>query len=374
MSRRGRKARTLVGRSPSWRGQPPGVLPAEAPPEQRARLDAFVYSEHGARELTTLATDAACALVTEGDVTWINLAGADDVPAVQALGKAFGLHPLVVEDIVHTQQRPKVEVYGDQVFVVTQMISPLPPPAPDPDADDPVPLDGSLWEIEQVAFVLGPGFLLSFQPDETDVFGPVRERLRTGAGRVCSRGADYLLNVLLDLIVDELFVVLEGLGDATERLEDLAVGRPGPDVYRSIATLRREVTLLRRSVWPLREVLASLQRTDVPHVADDTLPYLRDVYDHLVQAMDVLESLRDVLSTVLDLYLSSLSTRQNEVMKVLTVVGTVFLPLTFLTGLYGMNFDVMPELHTRYGYFVLLGVMVLIAAGTLGYFRHRRWL
>lgn len=365
MSRHGRKrhppaarARLVAPRTEPIGGAP-GVLPAGPPPAQRAQLDAFVFAPDRCDETAALRTDDACALVSAEGTTWINLAGVDDTATVAAVGQAFGLHPLAVEDIVHLQQRSKVEVFGDQVFVVAQMVSPLP--------------DGT-WETEQVSFVLGDGFLLTFQEDETDVFGPVRARLRTSGGRVRARGADYLLYALLDLLVDSLFTVLEGVGDRTEALEDAAVRSPAPRVQVQIMQLRRDVALLRRSVWPMREVIAGLQRDTVPHVTDDTLPYLRDVYDHLVQAIDVLESLRDVLAALLDLYLSAVSTRQNEVMKVLTVVGAIFLPLTFLTGLYGMNFDVMPELHTRSGYYVLLGVMALLTVGTLAYFRHRRWI
>jgi magnesium transporter len=300
-------------------------------------------------------------------VTWLNLAGTADTATVAAVGEAFGLHPLVLEDIVHAQQRPKVEVFGAHVFVVVQMVSPLPP------ADGDGAANGG-WETEQVSFVLGPGLLLSFQPDATDVFDPVRERLRSTAGRVRARGADYLLYALLDLVVDSLFGILETVGDRIEDLEDAAVERPSSGVQVQIAVLRREMSMLRRSVWPLREVLAVLQREDTPHIHATTRPYLRDVYDHIVQVVDVIESLRDVLASTLDLYLSVLSTRQNEVMKVLTVLGTVFLPLTFLTGLYGMNFDHMPELHWRYGYPALLAVMAAVVTGALAYFRRRRWL
>ncbi len=369
MSRRGRRRHGPALVEP--RRQP---APAVAP--QRATLDAFVYSPAGAEETRDLTTARACALAGRDEVAWINLAGADDAATVAALGVAFGLHPLVVEAIGQEQGRPKLVHYEGYVFVVAPMVSlrPAPSPAEAPTSDLAGRAGHAGWEVEQISFVLGDGFLLSFQPDATDVFGPVRDRLRTGAGRLGSRGADYLLYALLDLIVDELFVVLEHLGDAIETLEDAAVRAPVPGIQPRIARFRRDVALLRRSVWPLREVLAALQRDDVEAVADATRPFLRDLYDHLVQAVDVLESLRDVLAALLDLYLSAVSTRQNEVMKVLTVVGTIFLPLTFLTGLYGMNFDVMPELHWRYGYVVLLGVMVLITAGTLAYFRKRRLL
>lgn len=227
---------------------------------------------------------------------------------------------------------------------------------------------------EQIAFVLGPDYVLSFQERAGDVFGPVRDRLRTCAGRVRQTGPDYLLYALLDLVVDSLFGVLEDLGDAIETLEDGVLAEPTVQLQAQIGAFRREAVLMRRAVWPLREVLAALQRDDIPHVEATTRVYLRDVYDHLIQAVDVIESLRDVLAALFDLYLSAVSTRQNEVMKALTVIGAVFLPLTFLTGLYGMNFDDMPELHARFGYPLLLAAMVAVTAGTLLYFRRRGWL
>jgi len=359
MARRGRnRSARLVAPRTERAGGVPGALPP-APSGAHARIDAFVFAEDHVAEHRDVDVREARALPEAGCVTWLNVAGVTDTATVQTLGEAFGLHPLAVEDIVHPHQRPKVEVFGEHVFVVVQMVTPLP--------------DGA-WETEQVSFVLGPHLLLSFQPDATDVFDPVRERLRVSSGRVRTRGADYLLYALLDLVVDSLFTVLEAVGDRIEDLEDDAVGRPASNVQVRIAVLRREMSVLRRSVWPLREVLAVLQREDTPHVDAATRPYLRDAYDHIVQVVDVIESLRDVLASTLDLYLSVLSTRQNEVMKVLTVLGTVFLPLTFLTGLYGMNFDHMPELHWRYGYPALLAVMAVVVVGALAYFRRRRWL
>ena len=364
----------LVERRTGAVGSAPGVLThgADAPP---AFVTVFQFDEHDARE-TVGATAAETRALAEGPgVTWANVDGASDVASIAAFGEAFGLHPLLVEDLVHTHQRPKLETYegadGPVVFVVAQMVR-----ATDLDASvaycdgDPTTLG---HVVEQVGFVLGPGWVLSVQETPGDVFDAVRERIRTGAGRVRQAGADYLLYTLLDLVVDHVFVTLERIGDATETLEDRALDDPGPHVQAAISGLRREVVVLRRSVWPLREVLAALQREDTPYVQAATRPYLRDAYDHLVQAVEVLESVREVLGSLSDLYLSSLGARQNEVMKVLTVVGTIFLPLGFLTGLYGMNFDVMPELHTKSGYYVLLAVMALITFGTLVYFRRKGW-
>jgi len=373
-----RRAR-LVERRSHTVGHAPGVLAAHPQDVAPATLHAFRYDADGIEEVETPTPAQARALADGPGVTWLNVVGVADSATVAAVGEAFGLHPLVVEDLVHTGQRPKLEVYADRtdparphVFVAARMVraTDLDPSVAYCDGD---PATAG-HTIEQVGLVLGPGWVLSFQEEAGDVFEPLRERLRTSTGRARSAGADYLLYALLDLIIDHVFVTLERIGDATETLEGWALDDPRPLVQAALSGLRREVTVLRRAVWPLREVLAALQREGTPYVEASTQPYLRDAYDHLIQSVEILESLREVLGSVSDLYLSSLGMRQNEVMKVLTVVGTIFLPLGFLTGLYGMNFDLIPELHYRDGYFVLLGVMAVIAAGTLVYFRRKGWM
>ncbi|MDT0630667.1 magnesium/cobalt transporter CorA [Rubrivirga litoralis] len=362
----------LVERRSHALGRAPGLLVVPEAPVRPARVTAFHYTEGGVEEHDGLSAEAARALADRPGVTWVDVVGVADVATVDAVGRAFGLHPLVVEDLVHTTQRPKIETYDETLFVVARMVqaTDADPEAAYATAGEDAP--GHL--IEQVSLVLGPGWVLSFQEAEGDVFDAVRDRLRRGVGRIRASGADYLLYALLDLVVDHVFVTLERMGDATERLEAQALDDPDPAVQAAISALRREVVVLRRSVWPLREVLARLQDEDVLFVEDRTRPYLRDAADHLVQAIEIIESLREVLASTNDLYLSALGTRQNEVMKVLTVVGTIFLPLGFLTGLYGMNFDDIPELHWRYGYFALLGVMALVTVGALAYFRKNDWI
>ncbi len=363
----------LVGRRSYSMGLPPGSLassPEEAllPPARISviRYDATSIDEHvgidpsTAKELTDASTT---------DVTWIDVKGVHDLHAIAGIGEAFGLHPLVQEDLSSTHQRPKLEVYGDITFVVLRMVRPL---------------EGTGIEtyqrgrpghaIEQISFVLGNGFLLSFQEEEGDVFDPIRKRLRNHAGSVRDCGADYLLYALLDVIIDHYFITLERIGDATEFFEERVFDDPKPEIQRSLSALRRQVIVLRRAIWPLRDVLTSLLRDEIPWVAEKTGIYLRDAHDHLIQAVDVLETLRDVLSGLSDLYLSAVSNRMNEVMKVLTVVGTLFIPLTFIAGIYGMNFDNMPELHYRNGYYMLLGVMAVVTIISLIYFRRKRWL
>lgn len=357
-------------------GSPPGaLLPRAENGVPAARLSAFHYDADTFEELppgpaAEADLPALRARTRAHGTTWINLDGVADTAAVAALGEAFGLHPLVQEDLANPAQRPKLELYGDYVFVVARMVRPAETP----------PLPGEPhYTVEQVAFVLGEGYVLSFQEVPGDVFEPVRERIRRASGRVRQHGPDYLLYALLDVIVDHYLVTLERIGDATEALEERVAsahvaGPRGRGVQMAISALRRDVVQLRRAVWPLREVLAALLRDDVPGVSERTRLYLRDAYDHLVQTVEILEALRDVLGGLADLYLTAISLRQNEVMKTLTVVSSVFIPLTFVAGIYGMNFDNMPELHTPYGYFVLLGAMATLAASILLFFRRKGWL
>jgi len=293
-------------------------------------------------------------------VTWVNVNGLHDVEIIEKLGKSFDLHPLVLEDIVHTGQRAKVDDYENYEFIVLRMLS----------------YNEEMGQIgdEQVSFILGPTWLLSFQEHEGDVFDYVRRRLRSRKGRIRKAGADYLAYALLDAVVDHYFVVLEKLGDRVESVGEEVAENPRPDDLEEIRHLKRELLFLRKSVWPLREVLNSLQRGESPLFEEHTLVYLRDVYDHAVQVIDTVENFRDMTGGILDVYHSSLSNRMNEVMKVLTIIATIFIPLSFVAGLYGMNFLHMPELKWRYGYPVALGLMAAVAGGMLFYFRRKKWL
>jgi magnesium transporter len=294
-------------------------------------------------------------------VTWIDVEGIHQVEVLERLGECFGLHPLTVEDILNTDQRPKMEEFDSYIYVVLKMLS------YDDERDEVV--------TEQTSLVLGANFVLCFQEGEKgDVFEPTRERLATGKGRIRQMGADYLAYSLVDAVVDNYFVILEKLGDEVEILEDELVSDPRPETLQAIHDLKREMIFLRKSVWPLREVIGRLERGETPLIKDSTRIYLRDVYDHTIQVIDSVETLRDMLSGMLDIYLSSVSNRMNEVMKVLTIIATIFIPLTLLAGVYGMNFSYMPELEWRWGYPVLWLVMLSVAAVMLLYFRRKRWL
>ena len=293
-------------------------------------------------------------------VTWVNVDGIHLLAETAAMGDCLELHPLVLEDVANTNQRPKAEDYGDYLYVVLKMLA----------YDD----EANQTTSEQISLVLGPDYVVSFQERPGDVFGAIRERIRSAKGRIRKMGADYLAYCLLDALVDNYFVVLEKIGDRIEFFEDQLVTEPTAGTLHEIHNLKREMIFLRKSVWPLREVIGALQRGESKLIQDSTGIYLRDVYDHTIQVIDTAETFRDMLSGMLDIYLSSVSNRMNEVMKVLTVIATIFIPLTFLAGVYGMNFKHMPELQWVWAYPALWLVMLAIALVMLLYFHRRKWL
>lgn len=297
---------------------------------------------------------------TDGAVRWLNIVGLHDLEALEAVRNRFGMHPLVIEDIVNTQQRPKIDAFDDYLQITLKMVR----------VDD---KSGEL-DIEQLSIVLGSGWLLTFQERPGDVLDPVRKRIEQSRGRIRTAGADYLAYALVDAVVDHYFLVLEHFEETIESLEDEVLCSPDSNVATRIHHLKRELLVMKKSVWPLREMLSSLLRDEHPLFAPSTAPYLRDVYDHVMQAVDTIDTFREMTSGLLDMYLSNVSNRMNEVMKVLTVIATIFIPLSFLAGVYGMNFDFMPELHLRWGYYALLGVCAVVAGGMLIYFRRKKWL
>jgi len=292
-------------------------------------------------------------------VLWLNVDGLHDVELLERIGRHVGIHPLALEDVAHVGQRPKVEVYDDHLFIVLPMLRLV---------------GAGHVEVEQVSMVVGAGFLVSFQEAPGDVFDPVRARLRNGKGRLRSRRADFLAYALLDAIVDAAFHVLEGLGEQTEALEQWVLERPAPEGMRRVHELKRELLVMRRSVWPLRELTAALQRMEPPLIQEATQVYLRDVHDHCYQLLDTVELLREMAKGLQDLHLSSISNRMNEVMKVLTVMASIFIPLTFVAGVYGMNFEHMPELALPWAYPAVLAGMALMGLGMLLFFRLRHWI
>ncbi len=319
------------------------------------------YDEQHFEERTLQAAEECAAYKSKPTASWINVDGVHNPPVLEKLCDCFGLHRLVTEDILSVVQRPKVEDYGDYLFIVLKMLT------YDERAGKVVP--------EQVSLIVGQHFLLSFQEDVAgDVFHPIRDRLRAGRGKIRNRGVDYLAYSLLDALVDGYFVILERLGERIDTLEEELVSRPGRPIVEQLYQVKRELLFLHKAVWPLREVIAALTRRESPLIREESVPYLRDVYDHVVQIIDAVELYRDMLSTMLDLYLSSVSNRLNEVMRVLTVIATIFMPLTFLAGVYGMNFKHMPELEWKYGYLLAWLIMAGVGIGMYVYFKRKRWM
>lgn len=327
------------------------------------RLNVISYDAKKYEE-TEVKTAAECLSYTKGKKTvWINVNGIENGKLLEELASKFNFHPLVREDIAHTRQRPKVEDYDDYLYIVVRMIS---------YNEKTAKLDS-----EQVSMILGRNYVLSIQEKEGDLFDKVRERIRKGKGRIRRMDADFLTYSLLDMIVDNYFVILEKFGEKIETMEDSVVRDPSPKMLQRIRHLRREMLALRKSVWPLRELLLSLERESASKdalITKETAVYLRDVYDHTIQVIDTTETYRDTVSGMVDIYLSSLSYRLNDVMKILTIIGTIFIPLTFITGLYGMNFWYMPELESPWGYPAILAIMLVLGLGMVFYFRKKKWL
>jgi magnesium transporter len=343
-------------------GLPPGTLVhVGARKAEEPTITAMVYDASRLQEEELETIGEVFPLSDAPTVTWINVDGIHQVEIVEELGQRLGLHPLVLEDILNPEQRPKMEDLGDYLYLVVKML----------DWDD----TRNEMKVEQVSVLVGANYVVSLQEKPGgDVLDPIRGRLRKARGSIREEGADYLAYAILDGVVDRYFSVLEVLGEAVESLEEELVAHPTPDTLQALHDLRRQMIFMRKAVWPLREVVAALERGRSPLIKRSTQPFLRDVYDHVIQVMDSVETLRDMLSGMLDIYLSSISNRMNEVMKVLTVFASVFIPLTFIAGVYGMNFAYMPELAWRWAYPSLWLVMVAVAVTMLVYFRRKRWL
>jgi len=293
-------------------------------------------------------------------VTWLNIDGLQDVEIIDKIGKHYKIHPLVLEDILNTGQRPKIEVFDDYIFIVIKMLT----------------FNEKEFKItsEQVSMILGENFVISFQEQPGDIFDPLRERIRKGKGRIRKMHSDYLTYALLDIVIDYYFSILESIGDKIEKFEEELMSEPKTDTLNEIYRLKREVLFLRKSVWPLRESVNKLERSESSLVHRKTGPYLRDLYDHTIQVIDTVETSRDLLSGMLDLYLSSVSNKMNEVMKVLTIFAAIFIPLTFIAGIYGTNFEYIPELSWHYSYFAMWTVMIITGIGLLFLFKKKKWI
>lgn len=341
-------------------GQIPGsVIYTGEKSNQKLFIEAFDYTKDYVveKELTNV---EECFNFEEGSITWININGLNHVKAIEKIGEHYELHPLVLEDIVNISQRPKIDEYDDYLFVVLKMLY--------YDANEKI-------VSEQVSFILGKDYVLSFQESEGDVFDSVRERIRHAKGRVRSMKSDYLLYVLIDAVVDHYFSVIEILGDKIEDFEtEIFSGNVKEDISKEIQDLKREILRVRRAIFPLREVLNRIEKNESALVDPKTHTYYRDIYDHLIQVSENIDIYREMIWSLMDMYMTTISNKMNEVMKVLTIMASIFIPLTFIAGVYGMNFEYIPELKYKNAYFVLWGVMIVIFLGMLLYFKRKKWL
>lgn len=326
----------------------------------QARITVVDYASDQFHEREYNTFEEAFAITDTAMTTWVNIDGIHDIELIEIIGKQFNIHPLTLEDILNTGQRPKVEEFEDYLYFVLKMLY----------------VDEKTNEVrsEQVSLVLGNNFLVSFQEVRGDVFEFVRERLRKGKGRIRKGGPDYLAYALIDSVVDHYFVILEKIGIAIEDLEEDLLADSTADTMQSIHAMKRELIYLRKQVWPIREVINTVSKQELSLVQQKTVLFFRDVYDHTIQIIDTIESYRDVLSGMLDLYLSTVSNQMNQVMKVLTIIATIFIPITFVAGIYGMNFKFMPELEWRWGYFGVWGLIAFIVLIMLVFFKRKKWL
>lgn len=294
------------------------------------------------------------------NITWINVDGLSNTTEIEKLGKYYDLHPLIIEDIVNTNQRPKIDEYQDYLYVVAKML---------------YHKENGILEHEHISFVIGKNYLITFQEADGDVFDAIRERLTNSKGRLRNNGPDYLMFALLDAIIDNYFIVIEEISDKIETLEEqLFVAQPSDDITFEIQELKRTVLRIRRAVFPLREVIGRLEKIDGNLIQEKTINYIRDLYDHIIQVSENIEIYREMTWGLMDMYMTTISNKMNEVMKVLTIMASIFIPLTFMAGIYGMNFEYMPELKWKYSYFVLWGLMIMVFLGMIYYFKRKKWL
>jgi magnesium transporter len=342
-------------------GLPPGsVLYVDKQQTEKCTISLIDYGDNTLDEKEIENVGDCLPYRDSRSVSWININGLHDTEIISAIGEQFGLHVLVQEDIVNLAQRPKLEDFEDYIFFCLKMVS--------------LPEEHSEIKVEQISLILGKNWVLSFQERPGDVFDGVRQRIRLGKGRIRKLGPDYLFYALADAVVDHYYLVLENLGEKIELLDEEILLSASPEKLGSIHHLKREMIFLRKSVWPLREAFGALERGESKLIKKNTSIFLRDVYDHTIQVIDVIETFRDMLSGILDLYHSTVSNRMNEVMKVLTIIATIFIPITFIAGIYGMNFKYMPELEWRYGYLLVWLVIIVVSSAMVFYFKRKKWL
>lgn len=342
-------------------GLPPGTLIHIGEKKiEKVSINLLSYDESRVDEKEIKNIEECFPCKDKAGISWINIEGLHDIQILEKIGDKFGIHPLALEDILNTEQRPKLDDFENNLFIVLKMLSYN-------DKNDEI-------VTEQVSLILGSNFLISFQEGiEGDVFNSIRERIRTNKGKIRKAGTDYLAYSLLDAIIDNYFIVLEKLGERLELVQDELIKNLKPVTVSKIHDLKREIIFLRKSVWPLREIISGLQRSESLLIKDSTKIYLRDVYDHTIQVMDSIETFREMISSMVEIYLSNLNNKINSVMKVLTVIATIFMPPTFIVGIYGMNFKYMPELGWKWGYPAIMLFIFVVIISMLIVFKKKKW-
>ena len=342
-------------------GLPPGTLVHIGKRKtEKARITIIDYDQTNYQKKEVKSVEECFPFKDTSTVTWINIDGIHQVEIIEEIGKCFKLHPLILEDILNTEQRPKLDDFEDYVYVVLKM----------PHFNE----ENNKIRIEQISLILGSNFVLSFQEKEGDVFDTVRERIKNGRVRIRSSGTDYLIYALIDAIVDNYFTILEKIGDRIEGIEEELIVQPEKETLHAIHDLKRETLIFRKFVWPLREIVSDLEKGELKLIQEPTRVFFKDVYDHTRQVIETIEIFRDMLSGTLDLYISSIGNKTNEVMRILTIMASIFIPLTFIAGLYGMNFEYMPELKWRWSYPAILLVIASIGISMIFYFRRKKWM
>lgn len=342
-------------------GQAPGsMIYTGKKNEQKLFIESFNYNKETYQEKELLNVEEAFGYKISSPVSWLNINGLNHVEQIEKIGVHYDIHPLVLEDVVNTAQRPKIDEYEDYLFIVLKMLY----------YDDTEKLVS-----EQVSFILGKNYVITLQESEGDVFDNVRARIRHGKGRIRTMESDYLLYALIDAIVDNYFVVIETLGNKIEDLEsDVFDGIQEDNITKQIQDLKREILRVRRAIFPLREVISRIERHESPLINAKTTAFFRDIYDHIIQVTENIDIYREMVWSLMDMYMTTISNKMNEVMKVLTIMASIFIPLTFFAGIYGMNFDYIPELKFKYSYFILWGIFIIIVVGMVMYFRRKKWL
>lgn len=340
-------------------GLPPGVLMHVGKRlVDKVRISVIDYHANQYEEKVCKTTEDVFEYKEKKSVTWINIDGLHDVDAIAKIGEHFQLHPLLLEDVLNTNHRPKLEEYENCLFLTLKALN----------------VSNNMIESEQMSFVLGPNWIISFQEKEGDIFDGLRQRIKENKGTIRQKSVDYLLYRLIDTVVDHYFLITEFVSDATIDLEERVFENPDENALKEIHLLKKRLVSLRKTTGPLREAVLGLYKGGSKLVKESTTRYLQDVYEHIIQVNETIESQRDTVASIMDLYMTGVSNRMNQVMQVLTIIATIFIPLTFIAGIYGMNFDNMPELHWKYGYFTVWGIMASVTLVMVLYFKRKRWL